>query len=337
METKQAALLTLPEIGLSQKLDIAELVRRFGCAASISFLDSHYNFFSTPTAVGVIGYRLEYGCAIVMGDPVCAESDKLTLAQEFRDHCKAMNRPIVYVTVSKGFAERAYTVTCHSLIEVVDELVFDPQNDPKKGSKGRLLRGKVSQAIRFGITAHEYNSPSEDIEKEIEEVSSSWLKARQGPQIYLAPVDLFATRVGKRWIYAKYNNKVIGVVLLHQIEARQGWLVQLLLTSPDAPNGTSEFLVSSTIDILRKEGCSYLSFGAALKEEIGTIQGLGKPSCYLARLIYRGAKKIFPLDGRRKYWKKFSPEPEPSYLLFESTRLSMKEIGAIMKSLNVSL
>ena len=337
MEIEQSVLLDLPETSIDQKLQIAEFVRQWGGSASISFLDSHYNFFTIPSIDGVIGYRVEYGCAIVMGDPVCSAENKIELAQAFSEHCKTKNRPIVYVTASEQFVKQAFTAISRSFIEVVDELVFDPQNDPKKGSKGRLLRGKVSQAIRFGITSHEYSSVDEEIEKQLEEVSISWLKAREGPQIYLAPVDLFASRIGKRWIYAKYNNKVIGVVLLHQIEARQGWLLQLLLTTPDAPNGTSEFLVNSAIEILRKERCTYLTFGAALKDEIGMIEGLGKASCYLARMAYKGAKKIFPLDGRRKYWKKFSPEPEPSYLLFENNRLTIKEIGAIMKSLNVSL
>lgn len=336
MEIEQTAPLgTLANLSLSKE-QIAEFVRRWGGSSSISYLDMPSEFFTCPGLEGTIGYRVVFGCAVVMGDPLCPDDQKIPLAKAFSEHCEERKRPIIYITVSSSFATSAHSVVSHSMLEVVDELVFDPQNDPKKGSKGRLLRGKVSQATRFGITAHEYLAQDDELEKEIESVGESWLNAREGPQIYLAPVNLFSSRLGKRWIYAKYQGKVIGVVFLHEIAAKKGWLLQLLLTTPDAPNGTSEFLVTSAIEILRKEGCTYLTFGSALKQEIGLIKGLGKPSSYLARIIYRGAKKVFPLDGRRKYWKKFSPEPEASFLLFESTKLSLKEIVAIMKALNVS-
>ncbi|MCX6991130.1 MAG: phosphatidylglycerol lysyltransferase domain-containing protein [Chlamydiae bacterium] len=316
---------------------IAEYVRCWGGPASITFLDSAYQFFSDPAIDGVIGYREEYSCAVVMGDPLTTQENKIPLAKAFKEFCKQKNLPIIYVTVSESFAIKAFSVISGSLIEVVDELILDPQNDPKIGSKGRLLRGKVSQGIRFGLTAHEYTSYNERVEEELEEVGRSWLKAREGPQIYLAPVNLFSSRIGKRYIYAKYQDKIIGVILLHQIEASHGWLLQLLLATPDAPNGTSEFLVSSVIDILKEEGCHYLSFGSAQKPEIGLIKGLNKASVFLARLGYKAAKKIFPLYGRRKYWEKFSPSKAPSYVLFENSRISFKEIGAIMKALNVKI
>lgn len=336
MEIQQTAPLEILDNFSFAKEQIAEFVRRWGGSSSISYLDLPSQFFTCDGIQGAIGYRVVFGCAIVMGDPLCPDDQKILLAKAFSEHCKERKMPIVYITVSASFAQSAYSLVSHSMLEVVDELVFDPQNDPKKGSKGRLLRGKVSQAVRFGITAHEYLTQNNELEKEIESVGESWLKAREGPQIYLAPVNLFSSRLGKRWIYARYQGKVIGVVFLHQIAARNGWLLQLLLTTPDAPNGTSEFLVTSTIETLRKEGCTYLTFGSALKHEIGLIKGLGKPSSYLARIIYRSAKKVFPLDGRRKYWKKFSPEPEASFLLFEGTKLSFKEMAAIMKALNVS-
>ena len=320
-----------------QTTQIAEYVKCWGGAASITFLDSVYQFFSDPSIDGIIGYREAYNCAVVMGDPLTTEENKIPLAKAFKEFCKQKKLSIIYVTASASFAKQAYSFVSQALIEVVDELILDPQNDPKIGSKGRLLRGKVSQGIRFGLTAHEYTSYNEQIEEELEEVGKSWVKNREGPQIYLSPVNLFSSRIGKRHIYAKYQNKIIGVILLHQIQASRGWLLQLLLTTPDAPNGTSEFLVSSVIDILKKEGCQYLSFGSAQKTEMGLIKGLNKASSLLARFGYKAAKKIFPLDGRRKYWEKFSPLRAPSYVLFEKSYISFKEIGAIMKALNVKI
>ncbi len=321
----------------SSKENLYHLIRHYGSASSISYLDCPYKFFSTPSITGCIGYRIAFGCAIVMGEPLCEEDKKLSLARAFQDFCQKGKTPIIYITTSKSFALHAHQKIVHSIVEAADELIFNPQNDPKKGSKGRLLRGKVSQAIRFGITTHEYKGVDSSLEEKLEEVGSLWLKGRQGPQIYLAPVDLFSMRDGKRWIYAVCNDQVVGVALLHEIKARSGWLLQLILTIPEAPNGTSELLVTTCIDILRAEGCQFLSFGAAPRKELGIIKGFGSFSTFLARVIYKGAKRAFPLDGRRKFWQKFSPESEGTFVLFERKHLSLKEVGAIMKSLNVSL
>lgn len=326
-----------PLFNSSSKENLYHLIRNYGSASSISYLDCPYKFFSIPSIEGCIGYRIAFGCAIVMGEPLCEEDKKISLAKAFQEFCQQQKKPIIYITTSKSFALQAHHKIVHSIVEAADELIFNPQQDPKKGSKGRLLRGKVSQAIRFGITIHEYKEFDSSLEKRLEEVGSLWLKGRQGPQIYLAPVDLFSMRDGKRWIYAVWKDQIIGVALLHEIKARRGWLLQLILTIPDAPNGTSELLVSTCIDILRAEGCQFLSFGASLRKELGIIRGLGSFSTLLARAIYKGAKRAFPLDGRRKFWQKFSPESEGTFVLFERKNLTFKEVAAIMKSLNVSL
>ena len=57
---------------------IAEYVRSWGGPASITFLDSGYQFFSDPSIDGFIGYREEYSCAVVMGDPLTTEDNKIS-------------------------------------------------------------------------------------------------------------------------------------------------------------------------------------------------------------------------------------------------------------------
>jgi lysylphosphatidylglycerol synthetase-like protein (DUF2156 family) len=284
----------------------------------------------------MIGYRVESRCAIVFGDPVCSRSDKERLALAFQHYCREQGWEIVYVTASKEFADWAIQNICGALIEFGEELIFDPFNDPKQGSKGRLLRGKVNQALRNGTEVREYISHDPILEKAIEQVGVTWLKARKGPQIYLAHVHLFAERIGKRWFYAVKGGHIVGVLLMNQLEAKKGWLMQLLMTTPEACNGTSELLVTAVIETLRKEGCRFLAFGATASE-FGEIIGLSKPSTWLARGAFKIAKKIFSLDGRRKYWQKFNPQSERSFVLFGQSRITMRAVIGMMRALNVPL
>lgn len=318
------------------KEEIAEHIRQFGGSASISLFDPACSIFSTPHIDGVIGYRIESQCAVVFGDPVCSLHDRARLAIAFHDFCKKKRLSIVYVTASSDFARWAIQNDCGSYVDIGDELVIDPYNDPKQGSKGRLLRGKVNQATRAGITVHEYVGHDPLLQQKLESVAKAWLDARHGPQIYLAQVDLFSVQTGKRWFYAKHNEEVIGVVLLNELKAKEGWLMQLLMVKPNVTNGTSEMLITETLATLKREGCHFMTFGVAQKEELGAMMGFGKMSIWLARLGFKAAKKVFPLDGRRKYWKKFHPELESSFLVFSKGRISLRQIRSLLKALNVS-
>ena len=315
---------------------LEELVKKFGTTASISCFDAAYLFFFQDGIEGCIGYRIENRCAIVMGDPLCDEKQIFELTKAFIKHCKNKGMPVIFISASKNFTQLVTPLLCASALSVADDLIFDPKQDPKKGSKGRLLRGKVSQAKRFGVRAEEYVGYCPKKEEEMDMVAREWLSNRQGPQIFLAPIDLFCRRNGRRYIYACLNGVIIGVCLLQQLDSKKGWLLQWLLTSPQAPNGTSELLVDSAITILREESCRVLYFGACQKKEIGMISGLGPLSTLIAKIGYKTAKKLLPLEGRRAFWKKFNPEAEDLFLIFEKKTISFKEINAIMKALHVS-
>lgn len=334
MLTKKHSDLQLNDIEYSL---ICRLVQEYGGSSSICYLDKGSFFFTKNGIDGFIGFKIAAGCAVVLGDPVCKEEDKTELALAFKSVMQEHKIPVIYVTATENFTRQAFGKVSLSIVELTDELYCNPQIDSKAGSKGRLFRGKVKQAKRAFVTTHEYIEHDVQLEREIQDVGKGWLERRKGPQIFLAAVDLFASREGKRWIYAKQREKIVGVALLHEMKAYKGWLLQLLLTTPDAPCGTSELLVDCCLEVLKSEGCVHLSFGTAQKKQIGDIKGMSKASVLLIRLIYSWAQKIFPLSGRKKFWMKFSPKAQPSFLMFEKNKVSIQEARAILKSVNASI
>lgn len=316
---------------------VVEYAKRFGGASATTLFDLSTQIFSLPNIEGAIGYRIESNCAVVFGDPLCDPTNIPELVKSFHRFCKEKDLRIIYLTVSEGFAKWAVKHVCSCLIEVCEELSVDPFRNPKSGSKGRALRNKINLAMRAGIQISEYIGGDVQLEKAMEQVGVSWLKARQGPQIYIGHVELFVTRTGKRWFYARQGDQIVGTLLLHRVEARHGWLVQFLMTTPDAPQGTSEQLVMSALNNLQTEGCRFLSFGAVQIESLGEIIGLGWLFEKMARILFKIAKKMFHLDQRRRYWRKFQPQKEPSYVLFSESKRSLRELQSIKRAFNVSL
>lgn len=319
------------------EVNVAEHVRNWGRSASIALFDPACKFFSMPEVEGVIGYRDECQCAVVFGDPVCASENKARLAKAFEEFCEKTHRNIIYLATSPGFAKAVEQSGRSAIIEIGDDLFVDPHFDPKPGVKGHALRGLVNRAKRAGVTIHEYREPNAELEKAIDQVGVEWLKSRKGPQIFITHVDLFAERTGKRWFYAQKEDRLVGVILLSQLESLKGYVLQFLMITPDAPNGTSELLVTGTMELLAKEKCHYMTFGVAQGSALGEVTGLNPFWIWIARAGFKGAKRIFPLDGRRRFWKKFQPQAEPSYLVFVKPRIGFYELRSLMRALNANI
>ena len=318
-------------------VDIADFVRRYGGSSSISLFDSGCEVFQVPEIEGIIGYHLSNKCAVVIGDPLCPPESALSLAVAFQEWCDEKGYSYIYVTASEQFSQQALNTVCSSMIEIGEDFYLSDECNPKKGSKGRALRNKLNNAKRANLEILEYTQDDADLEQKLTDVSEKWVENRKGPQIYLADVDLFKDKVGKRWFYAEHQNEIVGILQLTELEGKGGWLLQILMATPDAPLGTSEQLVYTAFERLKTEGSAFLSFGVAQTRELGLIVGLGKVAETMGRFLFKIAQKTFNLDKRRRYLRKFQPKKEPAYILFRSNKIRLNEIISLARSLHVNI
>lgn len=318
---------------------IIERLRNWGGSASDALLDPSCKMFTIPNIDGLIGYKTELSNAIVFGDPVCAPSDIPKLTHAFHEYCTEQGLNVIYVMATELFAKWAMQNLCKALIEVGEELSIDPYCDPraKEDVNGGLVRRKVRHAQREGVVVHEYLDEDVNLETEMETVGDAWLKSRHGPQIFISHVRLFENRFGKRWFYAEQNGKIVGVVMLNQLHAHQGWLLNHLMIKPEAPHGTPELLVVSALEAVKQEGCHFVNFGTVPARQIGEIQGFGKITTLMLRKAFDSAKWFFKLEGRKKFWEKYHPESQGSYVLFSKSGIGLSDIVAIMRALNASI
>ncbi len=318
----------------SDRLQLVEVVRKWAEVNTDGILDETTLIFSVPHIEGVIGYRIELKNAVVYGDPVCAPRDKVALAQEFEKYCKTRKMKVVYIIVSEEFANLAGEHLSFSLIEFGRKFILNPVRD--LASQTSLLRKKVRQSSRNGIEVFEYTGLDPQLEQEIEKVAVAWVEARKGIQIYLAEPTLFADRLGKRWFYAKREGKVVGFVILNQLQSQQGWLLNNVMVAKDTPSGVSEHLVVSALQALEKEQCSLVLIGPVPAKELGRIEGMGNLIVKLTKFIYKAVKKTCGLDGHEIFWDKFQPELKSSYLLFPKNRFRLSSIFALLRALNIT-
>lgn len=311
-----------------------ELFINYGTAASEAMFDFPCHFFRIPECVGVVAYRLESQCAVVFGEPLCPphETDKLLLA--FHNFCKESNLNDIYVIVSDKFAQALKNSHCSILMEASRELIIDPAYDPRKHSN--RFRHRVEKAIKHGLTVHEYVPFDPEIEAALVEVGVQWQAAIKGPHIYLGHLNFFENYTGKRWFYTKDKDAITSMVMLSRLEGKNGWLLKFLITSPAAVHDTSEFLMTSVLEVLRKEGCRFLSKGMIPADSLGEIQGLEKITEYGARGVFKFVSWLYRFHKRKEYWLRYNPQFLPTYLVFGRSGIGLNEIKALMKIFRTS-
>jgi len=318
---------------------IVNLVRLWGGSSADAVLDPTSQFFLSSNVEGLIGYKIEKNTALVFGDPVASLESRLSLAQEFKDFCDNNNLNPLYVAASDDFSQQALDCRiCSGMIQISEELFIDPYNDPRErhGIHASLVRRKVRHAANEGTIIEEYLPFDQHIEEQINQVGEQWLKSRTGPQIHISNVHIFENKPGKRWFYAKKNQQIIGMCVLNEIKEKNGWLLNHLMITPTASNGTPELLIVSVLEKLKQENCRYVTFGTIPAKRVGDVVGFSNITSWLSRGMYNAVKIFFHLDGRRTFWEKFHPDSKPTYLLFGKPQIGINEIFALKKAMNVS-
>jgi lysylphosphatidylglycerol synthetase-like protein (DUF2156 family) len=310
-----------------------QLLITYGTAASEAMFDFPCHFFRIPDCIGAIPYRIESHCAVVFGEPLCPEEETSKLIEAFHLHCREAQLNVIYIIVSEKFAKWAKNNHhCNVLIEACEELVIDPQLDPFQAS--HRLKHRVEKAVKHGLTFHEYlpeEAVNPAIEKALKQIAFKWQEAIKGPNIYLGHLDFFENYTGKRWFYVKDGEQITSMVMLSKLEAKDGWLLKFLITSPGVFHETSEFLMASMLEVLRKENCRFLTKGVVPSDYLREIDGLNAFTRWNIKFVYKIISWFFKFKQRKAYWLRYNPKIEPTYLLFERPHLGLNEIKALIK------
>lgn len=331
--------MTATEPRLSERQILVDKLRRWGDITVDAILDPACLIFTSPVSEGLIGYRIESNAAIVFGEPVCPESEKTALAKAFEEFCRKSGLKVIYAIVSEQFVRKIQNPKGSVLVEFGEKLIFHPSKNPmdNTGPKAVLLRKKVKHATKDGIEIKEYLGGNPALEAALEQVGASWLESRRGAQVYIGKISFFADRHGKRWFYAQRGDQIIGILLLNQLQAQGSWLLNNVMITQNAPNGTSELLVVSALKALKEEGCEYVLCGPVPAKSLEKIEGLGRFSTWITQKAYGMAKRIFRLEGHGIFWEKLQPASEPSFILFNQKQIPLRSVRGLMRALNVSL
>jgi phosphatidylglycerol lysyltransferase len=261
---------------------------------------------------GAVAYN-EFGKVwLVPGDPLTSVENLAKVSDCFLQKARAEGRVVGFMPATEQFARQSSGLGLRA-IKIGSAPYFDLPTWAPRGDRAKKARAGVNQARRAGVNVSEVIKVDERLICETTCLCKSWLTTRRSAIRFewLFTVDPFQHKEKKKYFTARdANGRLIGFLAASPIPARNGWYLEDVLRSKNAPNGTTDLLVVEVLDSLKRSGAKLATLGTALMatEGVDDLDIHVSPVLSSAAWFVAGCFSIFyNFDGVRRFKAKFAP------------------------------
>jgi len=222
----------------------------------------------------------------------------------------------------------------HAAIALGAQPVWNPHSWPKVIQHRASLRAQLHRATNKGVVVEAIAGSHAAADPELRRVLQEWIDARHLPPLHflVEPNVLDGVLTDRMVIVARQDERAIAFLVASPIRARDGYLVELLARSPQAPNGTSELLIDSAMRRFAAEGRQYATLGLvalahAADQEIQNNPVWLRAMMYFARAH---ANRFYSFRGLEQFRLKMLPECwETIYAVSNEPRFSIRTLYSV--------
>lgn len=287
---------------------ILKILRLYGSSpTSFQILKSKFNYFVSKN--NCIGYVDTGRAWVAAGDPVCKTNNKENLINKFIETASHNGRRALFFGTTKSNS------TTHSSTKeiyigdtaILHALEWKKELETSKTMKEQLRRAQAKGVV---ITQLTQNDLSEVLcTKKCELLIKDWLEAKtMAPMGFMVSVEPFIFTEECLYFVAQQNGNIVGLLVAIPIYVKNGWLIEHIIRSPYAPNGTSELLLHEAMISIADKNQDYVS--------LGLTPLYGQVSRALT-FIKNVTNDFYNFRGIRKFKEKLpTVKFEPSYILY---------------------
>lgn len=297
-----------------ERAQVLALLERHGRApTSFQLLEAgnRYWFDGPPDApTAVIGYVEAAGWRVVAGEPVCAPGDTAAVVRRF-----AAGGRVAFVGAERPFIDAlAAAGLPHDALVIAEQPDFDPAGYTLDGPARRSLRAQVNRARNKGVRvrrveAEELADRPGALRAEIERVLARWLASRRMSVMrFMVDVEPFTHPERRRYYVADHGDEPVGFLAAVPVYGRDGWFLEDVCRTPDAPNGTAELLIDAALADARDRGDGYVTLGMA---PLAGVDGGPGPHRRLRRFMLWCAARagaLYDFSGVHRFKARFRPD-----------------------------
>lgn len=296
-----------------------EIVRAHGRDTLAYFklrLDARHFFSARGTAF--LAYRVENGVLLISGDPVGPQAE---LPDLLRDVCSFAERSGLTIGAI-GVSEELLALYRHAGLQSLylgDEAIVDTRTFTLEGRSVRKVRQSVHRLRNAGFTAavHTVGALDEVARSEIDTVSTRWRDGEAERGFSMAMDSLAGQHQEETVVVTARDADGVLRGFLHFVPTfgRQAMSLSQMRRDRNTPNGLTEYLVVSAVELLRERDVEEISLNFAAFARL-LSNPRGRRDRVLARLIRLG-NPFFQIESLYRFNSKFQPRWEPRYLLYE--------------------
>jgi phosphatidylglycerol lysyltransferase len=263
----------------------------------------------------------------VAGEPLGSEKDLPQITRRFLDHARSKKRVVAFLPSTEKFA-RTVSSSNVRIVKVGATPYFDLAKWDPRGNSAKKLRLGINHGRRANIVVSEVRELTAGFRREAAELMRSWANGRRagvsfGWLFELVPFQ----KTGDRKYFAARNakNELVGLLAASPIPARDGWYLEDVLRSVNAPAGTSDLLVFEALKGLAAQGAKLATLGTVPLSAKGENDISSKNNFLINKSLKfskRYLNSMYNFDGLETFKSKFVPTWwESEYVVVSKGRL----------------
>ena len=293
------------------------LLRRFGWnATSFQVLEPGFSYWFHGDDACVAYVDTGYAW-VVAGAPI-ASTDRLSqVADRFVSEAHRRRRRVVFFATEARFA----TATGMDSILIGQQPIWNPGDwdsivDSIRSLREQMRRARSKQVVVRRLVADSNSHPLVVDQQAVEELIAQWIGAKSIPALgFLVDLHPFSFCHERRYYVATRGAKYVGFAAVIPVLGRDGWFIENLIRSRDAPNGTIELLVDATMRDAAASGSDFVT--------LGLVPLAGAVTSWL-RAARKYGSIFYNFSGLEAFKTKFRPrEWCPIYLTYPKEQPSI--------------
>jgi lysyl-tRNA synthetase class 2 len=300
----------------------AALVRAHG-SDTLSFfkLRSDKQYFFSADRSAFVGYRVENGVLLLSGDPVGPAAALRPLLADLKAFAHTRGLKLAAVGASGRLLPLWEELGLRTMY-LGDEAIIELGVFSLEGRAIRKVRQSVSRLRKAGYAAElcRVSELEPGVAAEVEEVLEHGREGAPERGFSMAMDSLRGEYEADTLVViardeSEPDRPVRGVLHFVPCYGRSAMSLSFMRRDPRTPNGLTEFLVVSAVELLRERGVDEMSLNfAAFARWIHSPERPAEKA--LGRLIALG-NRFFQIESLYRFNAKFFPRWDPRYLVYE--------------------
>ena len=315
-----------------------ELVMAYGSnATAYQILNPGIEHWLAPEIPAVVGYTKQRKMLLVAGGPVCPPDTLAAVVESFEAHGRERGYGVCYVCGDQTLRQSLARSPAHSAIAIGAQPVWNPVRWAQGVEATPSLRAQLRRARNKGVAVEPMAPRAGCEDPGLRRVLEEWLEIRALPPLRFLtdPRVLDGVLHDRRLLVARVAHEPVGFLVASPVAARGGYLVEQVVRSPRAPNGTAELLIDTAMREFAGEGSRFATLGLVALASRASAEIARNPRWLrLMMLMARThANRFYNFRGLERFRMKMAPEAwEPIYAISNERRFSLRSLYAIAEA-----